>query len=129
MSIISVVCCQVKVLARSSEDSYRLWCAVVCDLKNFVNEDLAHWRCGAKNRHLKPTDINLMAHFVLHKVLSIQCPYARCGSVCAYLYNIRQSLKFWSTNFRHSVAVMSVCVPHCTGNQEAPLGSSESCRR
>jgi hypothetical protein len=26
------------------EDSYRLWCVVVCNLKNLVNEEaLAHW--------------------------------------------------------------------------------------
>jgi len=27
-----------------SEESYRLWCVVVCELDNFVNEEaLAHW--------------------------------------------------------------------------------------
>jgi hypothetical protein len=30
------------------EDSYRLWCVVVCDLENLMNEDsLAHWGAAA----------------------------------------------------------------------------------
>jgi hypothetical protein len=30
------------------EESYRLWCVVVCDLENLVNEEvLAHWGGGA----------------------------------------------------------------------------------
>ena len=47
------VCCERYVLSgiglcdeliTSPEESYRLWCVVVCDLENLVNEEaLAHW--------------------------------------------------------------------------------------
>ena len=34
MSVVSVVCCQVEVPATGwLEESYRLWCVVVCDLE------------------------------------------------------------------------------------------------
>jgi len=37
LSVVSVVCCQVEVSARElitrPEESYRLWCVVVCDLE------------------------------------------------------------------------------------------------
>jgi hypothetical protein len=33
-----------------SEESYRLWCVVVCDLINLMNEEaLAHWGAVAPN--------------------------------------------------------------------------------
>jgi hypothetical protein len=40
-SVMSVVCCQVEVeLIIRPEESYRLWCDVVCDLENLVNEEV-----------------------------------------------------------------------------------------
>ena len=41
------------------EGSYRLWCVVVCDLENHVNEEaLANWRAVAPktNKHKQKTD-------------------------------------------------------------------------
>jgi len=36
------------------EESYRLWCVVVCDLVNLVNEEaLAHWRAVAPKERIK----------------------------------------------------------------------------
>jgi hypothetical protein len=37
LSLVNVVCCQIEVSARApilrSEESYRLWCVIVCDLE------------------------------------------------------------------------------------------------
>jgi len=33
------------------EESYRLWCVVVCDLENLVNEEaLTHWRLSRQKQ-------------------------------------------------------------------------------
>ena len=54
MSFVSVVCCQVEVSATGwSEESYRLWCVVVCDIE--TSEMRRPWptrRCRAKNKTL-----------------------------------------------------------------------------
>ena len=63
------VCCECCVLLGSGlcdelitrpEESYRLWCVVVCDLENFVNEEaLAHWGAVApktKKNLYRPAD-------------------------------------------------------------------------
>jgi len=56
------VCCECCVLSgrglsdeliTRTEESYRMWCVVVCDLANLVNEEaLAHWGggVGPKNK-------------------------------------------------------------------------------
>jgi len=54
MSVVSVVCCQVEVYDEPitrPEESYRLWCFVVYDLENLVNEE-AMARVGPQ-RHKK----------------------------------------------------------------------------
>jgi len=43
LSVLSVLCCQVDVcdeLITRPEESYRLWCVVVCDLEHLMNEEL-----------------------------------------------------------------------------------------
>jgi len=38
-------------LITRTEESYRLWCVVVCDLENLVNEEaLAHWGAVAQKQ-------------------------------------------------------------------------------
>ena len=39
-------------LVTRPEESYRLWCVVLCGLRNLMNEEaLAHWEgCRAKNK-------------------------------------------------------------------------------
>jgi hypothetical protein len=54
------VCCECCVLSGTGlciwpitrpEESYRLWCVVVCDLENLMNEEaLAHWVEGGECR-------------------------------------------------------------------------------
>jgi hypothetical protein len=35
-----------------TEESYRLWCVVVCDLENHVNEEaLSHWGGGCRAKY------------------------------------------------------------------------------
>ena len=58
------VCCECCVLSGRGlcdelitrpEESYRLWCVVVCDIKNVVNEEaMAHW--GAVESKNKDTN-------------------------------------------------------------------------
>jgi hypothetical protein len=44
---VSVVCCLCDEMITRPEESYRLWCVVVCDLGNLVYEEaLAHWGGG-----------------------------------------------------------------------------------
>ena len=44
LSVVSAVCCQVKVSATGLitrlEESYRLWCVSECDLENLKNEEV-----------------------------------------------------------------------------------------
>jgi hypothetical protein len=57
------VCCECCVLSGRglcdelitlSEESYRLWCVVVCEIRNLVNEEtLAHWRGGGLSHQKK----------------------------------------------------------------------------
>jgi hypothetical protein len=51
--VVSVVCCQVEFfcdkLVTRPDESYRLWCVVVCDLENLKNEE-AMIRVGSQ-RH------------------------------------------------------------------------------
>jgi len=47
MFVVSVLYCEVVLcdgLITCREESYRLWCAVVCDLGNLVNDEtVTHW--------------------------------------------------------------------------------------
>jgi hypothetical protein len=53
------ICCECCVLSKKClfdelitgpEESYRLWCVVVCDLENLLNEEvLAHWESLRQN--------------------------------------------------------------------------------
>ena len=46
------------------EESYRLWCAVVCDLENVNEEALAHWGAVApKTKGAAMTPIRLLLSF------------------------------------------------------------------
>jgi len=60
------VCCEYCVLSGRGlchelitrpEESYRLWCVVVCDLENFVNEEAI--TCTGSQRHRKENTVKL----------------------------------------------------------------------
>jgi hypothetical protein len=58
------VCCECRVLSGRGlcdelitrpEESYRLWCVVVCDLENLKHEEAM--TCGRSQRHKKKIDV------------------------------------------------------------------------
>ena len=50
--MLSGFCLSVGLITRT-EESYLLWCVVVCDLENLVNEEaLAHWGAVASKNKL-----------------------------------------------------------------------------
>jgi hypothetical protein len=68
------VCCECRVLSGSGlcdelitrpEESYRLWCVVVCDLENLKNEE-AMIRVGSQ-RHKKKHPVTLVTNYVCLK--------------------------------------------------------------
>jgi hypothetical protein len=68
------VCCECCVLSGRGlcdelitrpEESYRLWCVVVCDLENLVNEEaMAHWGAVASKTKNPHCDIIIGSFFV-----------------------------------------------------------------
>jgi len=76
---VSVVCCQVEVsdeLITRPEESYRLWCVVVCDLENLNNEE-AVTRVGSQ-RH-KKKKLHLVGYFhsciTMHGFMNVKSEY------------------------------------------------------
>jgi hypothetical protein len=57
------------------EESYRLWCVVVCDLENLINEE-AMTRVGSQ-RHRKKN-----IYIYMYKYVHIYV----CVCVCVYIY-------------------------------------------
>jgi hypothetical protein len=60
LSVVSVLCFQVDVcdeLITRPEESYRLWCVVVCDLENLKNEE-AMTRVGSQRHSKKKKNVN-----------------------------------------------------------------------
>jgi hypothetical protein len=73
------VCCECCVLAGRGlcdelitrpEESYRLWCIVVCDLENFKNEE-AMTRVGSQRHSKKKKDITLNKNITLVIIYTI----------------------------------------------------------
>jgi len=57
-------------LVTRPEESYRLWCVVVCDLEHLVNEEaMAHWGGLSRQKQTNPIDCNALFVFFekLHK--------------------------------------------------------------
>ena len=49
------------------EESYRLWCVVVCDLENLVNEEaLAHWGLSCQKQTNAVFISRIVAIFTVH---------------------------------------------------------------
>ena len=82
------VCCECCVLSGRGlcdglitrpEESYRLWCVIVCDLENFVNEEApAHWGLLRPPPKLINTlSIAELLQMVCYKILSFREMYGQ----------------------------------------------------
>jgi hypothetical protein len=57
------------------QESYRLRCVVVCDLRNFVNEEaMAHWELSRQKQNKKPI-------FSSHCTKILRFPKIKCKSL------------------------------------------------
>jgi len=87
------VCCECCVLSGIGlcdeiitypEESYRLWCVVVCDLENLVNEEaLAHWGTVAPKTNKQNIRICVVIFRLGRKIEKSDCSFCDVRlSVC-----------------------------------------------
>ena len=69
------------------EKSYRLWCVVVCDLENRVNEE-AMIRVGSQRHRKKILSYSCVLICVLYRVNSLRKPYVQLYYVNLFCYAV-----------------------------------------